>query len=127
MYRLMSLVALTTLLLLPTLASAITVTPTGTTADVTYTEPTTNADTPPTPLTDLRHCNVYAKPTTGVEIKFPDVLASAPTGGAIKTVNVGVAKGSNYAITVSCTDLVGNESARSSVVTLDALPPNAPK
>ena len=120
-----TLLLLVALLLVPVVAEAITVTPNGVTSDVQYVEPSTNADG--TPLTDLDHCNVYATPATGAEVKFPNVAASSPTGGATKTTNITVAKGSNYTITASCTDLVGNESARSASVTLDALPPAAPR
>jgi hypothetical protein len=120
------LLSILAVLLIPVAAaSAITITPSGTTADVSYTEPMTNADA--TPLIDLDHCNVYAKPASGNEVKFPNVPASKATGGAAVKTNVSVAAGSNYTITVTCTDFVGNESARSAGVTLDALAPSAPK
>ena len=122
---------LVAILALAGVAHAIVVTPTGATADVDYTEPATNADG--TPLTDLSHCNVYAKPATDAEIKFPNVPASAPTGGAARTVNIAVAAlpgaSTSYAVTASCTDLTGNESLRSPVVNLvvDRLAPAPPK
>lgn len=113
------------LLLLAVPAWAVTVTPSGTTADVIYTEPSTNADG--SPLTDLDHCNVYAKPTVGTEIKFENVPASKLAGGAPVRTPITVAGGSNYVITVSCTDKVGNESKRSVSVLLDGLAPAEPK
>jgi hypothetical protein len=113
------------LVLIATSSFAITVTPTGTQSTVSYTEPTTNADG--TPLADLHHCNVYAAPTSGPEIKSADIPASSATGGANKSTTITVGKGSLYTITASCTDLVGNESARTPGVTLDALPPAPPK
>jgi hypothetical protein len=111
--------------LLPVAAEAITVTPTTVGADIAYTEPTTNADG--TPLSDLHHCNAYAKPTTGAEIKSTDVPASAATGGGSRTASLTVPKGSVYSVTASCTDTSGNESARSAASSLDGLPPAPPK
>ena len=120
-----TLLLLALLLLVPTLAWSDGPVVKQSTCTITWTAPQTNADG--TPLTDLDHCNVYATPAAGAEVKFPNVAASSPTGGATKTTTITVAKGSNYTITATCTDLVGNESARSASVTLDALPPAAPR
>jgi len=112
-------------LLLPTVyAEAITVTPTGATADVTFTEPTKNADG--TPLADLHHCNVYAKPTVGSEVKGANLPATKASGGGTQTFSVSAGAGSLYVITATCTDNVGNESKRSPGATLDALAPAEP-
>jgi hypothetical protein len=115
------------------ISEAVVVNATGATADVIYTEPTTNADAALSPLTDLDHCNVYAKPAVGTEIKFPNTPATKLTGGGVVTQNIGVAAlpgaSTTYAVTVSCSDVTGNESARSVPVNLvvDRLAPSAPK
>ena len=122
---------LAALLLLPAAAEAITITPTGATVDVQYTEPVTNADG--TPLGDLDHCNVYLTAGPAPEVKQPNVAATRPQGGGTVTTNVAVTVPVGAVIdavfAATCTDTSGNESARSPAVTqrLDKLPPAAPR
>lgn len=120
-------------LLFPGIASALDFTASGTILTVTYTEPTTNADTPATLLDDLAFTNVYYQLDAGVAVKGPNVPATSPAGGgAISTqITVPVVAGQRVNVTISATatDTSGNESVKSTPVTkrIDRLAPTAPK
>ena len=124
--------ALAMLLLTPALTWAFTVTVTGTEVTVTFTEPTANADTPPTPLTDLSHTNIYYQMAGSAVVQEPNIPATLATGGGTITdfVTVPVLAGQEADVLfwVTATDTSGNVSADSEVVVIriDRLPPAAP-
>jgi hypothetical protein len=110
---------------------AVTLTPTGADLTVEYTEPSTNADG--STLVDLAKTNVYVKVGNLQEVKGPDVPASSPTGGQVRSTVIAVVvpsgKEADVTITVTATDLSGNESLRSVSATrrVDKLAPGSPQ
>jgi hypothetical protein len=85
------------------------------TATLTWPGPTTNADAPPTPLTDLAGYHVYMSTTTGSYGSTPTTTVtanSATGGGTISTTLTNLAPGTHYFI-VRAYDSSGNESANS--------------
>jgi hypothetical protein len=84
-------------------------------ATLTWPGPTTNADTPPTPLTDLAGYHVYTSTTSGSYGSTPAATVtanSAAGGGTISTTLTNLASGTHYFI-VRAYDSSGNESANS--------------
>ena len=133
MVRIIGLALLLLLVVAP--AWAIDFTVSGAVLTVTYTEPSTNTDG--SPLTDLARTNVYTEILLPGQtpVKGPNVAASASTGGgAISTtitVPIGATlpiKEANVKVWATATDLSGNESLPSTVVTkrVDQLAPSAP-
>jgi hypothetical protein len=108
-----------TLLLFPGPAHAWTGSPTGTTFEVTYNEPTTNVGGGPPQLTKT---TIYYRLGTGAERSL-DVPASSPAGGKTikRYVTVPILPGQVGTIYVQCTawNAVA-ESARTAVVTKTA-------
>jgi hypothetical protein len=85
------------------------------TATLTWPGPTTNADAPPTSLTDLAGYHVYMSTTPGSYSSTPIVTVianSATGGGTISTTVSNLAPGTHYFI-VRAYDSSGNESANS--------------
>lgn len=131
--RLVTLFCMGLLVFSPSLGEALTFTQTGAVVTATYTEPTTNADTPPTPLTDLASTNVYFQILGQTAVKGPAVPATAATGGGAitTTVTVPIVAGQQADVNfwATATDKSGNESVRSveTILRIDRLPPGAPK
>lgn len=124
---------LSLLLLFAVPAWAIDFTVSASIVTATYMEPTTNADTPPTALTDLARTNVYFQIAGQPAVRGPNVPASALTGGGAITTTVTIPIGPNQQGDVTfwatATDLSGNESVPSvSVVRrIDRLAPGSPQ
>jgi hypothetical protein len=97
--------------------------------EVTYTEPTQNADN--SPIQDLDHTSIYADGGSGAN-KMLDVPASSPNGGGavIQRISVPVSDGQEADVSIWATafDGSGNESAQGTVVTIriDKLAPAPP-
>lgn len=95
-----------------------------------FVEPSLNADG--SPLSDLSHLNFYHSVNAGPEVKSANIPALAPTGGQMRTFDLNItlpAGNSTVTIAMTATDLVGNESVRSNVVTrvfTDTVAPAAP-
>lgn len=109
---------------------AITGNLTGSEVNVSYDEPTTNADG--SPLTDLKETSVYYDVGLGA-VKIKTNPAATPSGGKSITntfvipVSTGVAAVAT--LWATATDTSGNESAKSANISvrIDRLAPAAPK
>jgi len=118
--RFLVIILLTLFISIPSI-SAQTVTVSGTEITSTYTEPSTNSDNPPTPLTDLSHTTIYIQPENGDGFTVT-VPATSPTGGGTITekiiVPVGPNAETNVDVWMTASDLTGNESVDSIVATI---------
>jgi hypothetical protein len=112
-------------------SSAFIATPTATEVTVEYDEPVTNADG--TPLQDLKETRIYYQMGSAAPTLAVTVPATALTGGGHIVQKVAVPVGPNQEADVvfwaTAVDTSGNESVRSSSVTvrIDRLPPAPPR
>ena len=99
----------------------MTITPTGGTFTVFYTEPIVNTDA--SAVTDLDHCNVYTQVSGQSQVKGSNITASAATGGGIQSPSVSVTWGAvpstalPITFSITCTDTTGNETSLGSAIT----------
>ena len=112
-------------------AFALTVTPTGTIASVTYDEPVLNVDG--SAMNDLDHTTIFYRiGATGTPVQAMDVAATAATGGGTiarqVTVPVGPNQEADVTFWATASDRSGNASPNSNevLIRIDRLPPAAP-